>query len=178
LCCVFFVCLFSFFLCWLSNRSWWCWLCVQTYYGRHEPAWMAPPVPYFVDSPYGGTFREAHQFPVLPQEHFFSAGYPAPYGEPMARIPRSSSAMPAFGHYGESPFLERPGPPRSSGAIPAYPYPPEVPYHDSPLSHGPTRSSSSIPSFREPRESRPKQHKVGPVSVRLSAPPHLQTISS
>lgn len=161
-------------LCLIGRR---CWSFVQTHYGRHEPVWMAPmmrePPPYPFETPYVG-FREAHQF-LVPQEPFFSPAYagPSPYGEPpMARIPRTSSAMPAF-HYGGSTFLEpRPGPLRSSSAVPAYAFA-EVPYHNSPLSHGPARSLSSIPSFREPRESRPKQHKVGPVSMRLSSPPHL-----
>ncbi|KAG0565182.1 hypothetical protein KC19_8G170900 [Ceratodon purpureus] len=136
-------------------------------YRRFETAWMPPmrePLPYF-DGPYGAGFREVHQFSPVQPEYMFSPGFaaPSPYGEPMARIPRSASAMPAFGGYHAEPFMERPGPLRSSSAIPAYAYPPEVPYHDSPLSHGPVRSSSSIPSFREPRESRPpKQYKVGP----------------
>lgn len=142
-------------------------------FGRYETAWMPPhmrePMPYFVEGPYGGGFREAHQFPVQPQEHMFYRGYGggmgSPYGEPpMARIPRSMSAMPSFGgHYPEpaGAFLERPGPPpRSSSAIPAFAFVPEMPYHEP---HGLVRSSSSIPSFREPRESsRPKHHKVGP----------------
>ena len=137
---------------------------------------MREPLPYF-DGPYGAGFREVHQFSPVQPEYMFSPGFaaPSPYGEPMGRIPRSSSAMPAFGGYHAEPFMERPGPLRSSSAIPAYAYPPEVPYHDSPLSHGPVRSSSSIPSFREPRESRPpKQYKVGPVSIRLGAFPPLE----
>ena len=129
---------------------------------------MREPLPYFFEPPYAG-FRE---FPV-PQEHFFSPAY-GPYGDPMARIPRTASAMPAFGHYSEPPFLDsRSGPVRSSSALPAYAYP-EPPYHDSPLPHGPARSSSSMPSFREPRESRPRNHKVGPVSMRRSGPPYLR----
>lgn len=152
----------------------------ETYYGRHEPAWMAPmrePLPYFVEGPYAG-FREAHQFPVHDEHPFSPYAGLSPFGEgPLSRIPRSASAMPAFGHYGESPFLEpRPGPLRSSSAIPAYAYP-EVPYHDSPLphgpiSHGPTRSSSSIPAYtniRETRESRPKHAKVAP-EIELRVP--------
>lgn len=137
---------------------------MQTYYGRHEPAWIGGHHrPYFVDSPFVG-FHDPH--PFIQDEPYAFSPYGAPFAEQLPRIPRSASAMPAYGHYTDSPFLEplgRHGPLRSSSAIPAYAYP-EAPFHDVP--HGLARSSSSIPSFREPR---PKQHKVAPVSTSPSS---------
>lgn len=136
----------------------------EAYYGRHEPAWMGGHRrPYFVDSPYVG-FHEPH--PFIQDEPYAFSPYGAPFAEQLPRIPRSASAMPAYGHYTDSPFSEplgRRGPLRSSSEIPAYAYP-EAAFHDVP--QGPARSSSSIPSFRE---SRPKQHKVAP-EIELRVP--------
>lgn len=136
----------------------------ETYYGRHEPAWLGGHHrPYLVDSSYVG-FHDAH--PYIQEEPFGYSPYGAPFAEHLPRIPRSASAMPAYGLYTDSPFMEplgRHGPLRSASAIPAYAYP-EAPFHDVP--HGSTRSSSAIPSFRE---SRPKQLKVAP-EIELRVP--------
>lgn len=148
--------------------------------------------PYFVESLYSG-FRESHQYPLHDGPYYASFPPPSQFPEPLSRIPRSSSSIPTFGHYDESPFLDLPrGPPlRSSSAIPAYAYPgmtyrdvhPHGPPPNRPFrstssipayelhSHGrssnrPTRSSSSIPAYNLEQ---PRSKKVAPVRMRLFA---------
>lgn len=128
----------------------------ETYYGRHEPAWMAPirePAPYFDEAPYEG-FRESHQYPLHDESYFAPYHALSPFSESLSRVPRTSSSIPAFSHYDESPFVEplppRGGSLRSSSAIPAYAYPgrpfPDA-YSRGALLNRPIRSTSSVPAY-------------------------------
>lgn len=167
----------------------------EHFYGIHESARMLPireRSPYFVESLYSG-FRESHQYPLHDGPYYASFPPPSQFPEPLSRIPRSSSSIPTFGHYDESPFLDLPrGPPlRSSSAIPAYAYPgmtyrdvhPHGPPPNRPFrstssipayelhSHGrssnrPTRSSSSIPAYNLEQ---PRSKKVAP-EIELRVP--------
>lgn len=124
--------------------------------------------PYFAVSsaPFRGGFHDPHPYLEESYEQFSPYAHPHPHPMVLSRIPRTVSAMPAFGHYTDAPFMGPLGPRmplRSSSAIPPYPYS-DISFHDVP--RGPARSASSIPSFRE---SRPKQHKVAPVRIFFSS---------
>lgn len=113
--------------------------------------------PYFAGPPFHGGFHEPR--PYLEESYEPYGPYAHPHPSMVLRIPRTVSAMPAFGPYTDSPYMGELGPRmplRSSSAIPPYPYS-DLSFHDVP--RGPARSASSIPSFRE---SRPKHHKVAP----------------
>lgn len=134
---------------------------MQGFYApRREVPWMSELPPYFAGPPFHGGFHEPR--PYLEESYEPYSPYAHPHPSMVLRIPRTVSAMPAFGPYTDSPYMGELGPRtplRSSSAIPPYPYS-DISFHDVP--RGPARSASSIPSFRE---SRPKHHKVAPVRI-------------